>query len=435
MGVGGVAKKHTDRQKRQPDPDGPAFPDAGGPADGGEAKTRAKTKGKGSKKAGDTATDRPGTDDAPAKKPKGKDKDKGKAKRKTKAEAGAEDGTKADAGAEKTKAKPEGKAKAKAKAKGEAKAKARAEVTDRPEAEHRGTAPEADGGERRERPGAGDGPELRQLLRVPAGERVDLRRFDARATPAGPADKAAGIAATAAMAERLGSLQERLYAAATAGSRRRVLLVLQGMDTSGKGGTVKHVIGAFNPSGCRIRAFKAPTPEEHSHPFLWRVTQALPQPGEIGIFDRSHYEDVLIARVRELVPRSVIGRRYGQINRFEQSLAEDGVSVVKVFLHISYEEQRERLLARLDDPDKHWKFSRGDIDDRALWPAYQEAYEKALERCSTDAAPWFVVPADRKWYRNWAISTLLLEHLEAIGPQYPKGDFDVEECRARLIAT
>ncbi|MFD3803983.1 PPK2 family polyphosphate kinase [Streptomyces sp. NPDC058611] len=276
---------------------------------------------------------------------------------------------------------------------------------------------------------------MREVLRVPAGERVDLRRFDPRATLAGPTDKAAGTTATAAMAERLGSLQERLYAASTAGSRRRVLLVLQGMDTSGKGGTVKHVIGHFNPSGCRIRAFKAPTPEEHSHPFLWRVTQALPQPGEIGIFDRSHYEDVLIARVRELVPRSVLGRRYGQINRFEQTLADDGVTVVKVFLHISYAEQRERLLERLDNPDKHWKFSEGDIEERGLWPAYQEAYEKALERCSTDAAPWFVVPADRKWYRNWAISQLLLEHLEAIGPQYPKGDFDVEECRARLIAT
>ncbi|MCY0940858.1 PPK2 family polyphosphate kinase [Streptomyces antarcticus] len=276
---------------------------------------------------------------------------------------------------------------------------------------------------------------MRDVLRVPAGERVDLRRFDPRATPAGPTGKAAGVAATAALAERLGSLQERLYAASTAGSRHRVLLVLQGMDTSGKGGTVKHVIGQFNPSGCRIRAFKAPTPEEHSHPFLWRVTQALPQPGEIGIFDRSHYEDVLIARVRELVPRSVIGRRYGQINRFEEALADDGVTIVKVLLHIGYEEQRKRLLERLDDPDKHWKFSQGDIDERGVWPAYQEAYEKALERCSTDAAPWFVVPSDRKWYRNWAISTLLLEHLEAIGPQYPKGEFDVEECRARLIAT
>ncbi|MCX4984170.1 PPK2 family polyphosphate kinase [Streptomyces sp. NBC_00572] len=276
---------------------------------------------------------------------------------------------------------------------------------------------------------------LRELLRVPEGERVDLTSYDASATPAGPVDKAAGVAATAALAPRLADLQERLYAASTAGDRRRVLLVLQGMDTSGKGGTVKHVIGLFNPSGCRIHAFKAPTPEEQNHPFLWRIMKALPRPGEIGIFDRSHYEDVLIARVRELVPRSRLGRRYGQIDRFEQSLADDGVTIVKVFLHISYEEQRGRLLERLDNPEKHWKFNVGDIEDRALWPAYREAYEIALERCSTDGAPWYLVPADRKWYRNWAISKLLLEHLEALDPAYPPGDFDVAECRRRLLAT
>ncbi|WP_442813675.1 polyphosphate kinase 2 family protein [Streptomyces sp. NBC_01244] len=276
---------------------------------------------------------------------------------------------------------------------------------------------------------------LSPLLRVPSGERVDLGAFHPGATPGGPTDKAAGVAATALMGERLASLQERLYAASTAGDRRRVLLVLQGMDTSGKGGTVKHVIGLFNPSGCRIKAFKAPTSEEQNHPFLWRIMKALPQPGEIGIFDRSHYEDVLIARVRDLVPRSQLGRRYAQINRFEKSLADDGVTVVKVFLHIGYEEQRKRLLERLDTPDKHWKFNAGDIEERSVWPAYQQAYELALERCSTEAAPWYVVPSDRKWYRNWAISKLLLEHLEGIAPQYPKGDFDVEECRIRLLAT
>ncbi|MGW7098590.1 polyphosphate kinase 2 family protein [Streptomyces sp. NPDC054838] len=281
---------------------------------------------------------------------------------------------------------------------------------------------------------AGSPPALRELLRVPAG-RVDLGAVDASSTPGGPSRKADGVADTARMAGPLASLQERLYAASTAGDRRRLLLVLQGMDTSGKGGTVKHVIGSFNPSGCRVQAFKAPTPEERSHPFLWRVTNALPRPGEIGIFDRSHYEDVLIARVRELVPPGTLDRRYEEINRFEESLAEDGVTVVKVFLHLSYEEQRERLLARLDDPSKHWKFNPGDIDERALWPAYRRAYELALERCSTDAAPWYVVPADRKWYRNWAVGKLLAEHLEAIGPRYPSADFDVAECRARLLAT
>ncbi|MEW2135355.1 PPK2 family polyphosphate kinase [Streptomyces sp. NPDC005409] len=276
---------------------------------------------------------------------------------------------------------------------------------------------------------------MRELLRVPAGERPDVGRMDAAAIPAGPRDKAAGRAATAAMAPRLASLQERLYAAGTAGDRRRLLLVLQGMDTSGKGGTVKHVMGPLNPAGCRVKAFKAPTPEEREHSFLWRIRKALPQPGEIGIFDRSHYEDVLIGRVRGLAPRSELARRYTRINRFEESLAQEGVTVIKVFLHISYEEQRERLLARLDSPDKHWKFDPGDIEERGAWPAYQEAYERVLERCSTDAAPWFIVPADRKWYRDWAVSRLLLEHLEDMDPQYPRADFDVEECRSRLLAT
>ncbi|WP_188132394.1 polyphosphate kinase 2 family protein [Streptomyces boluensis] len=274
---------------------------------------------------------------------------------------------------------------------------------------------------------------MSELLRVPEGERVDLGGLDTRATPGGPSGKAAGLSATALLGERLAELQERLYAASTGGDRRRLLLVLQGMDTSGKGGTVKHVIGLFNPSGCRIKAFKTPTAEELNHPFLWRVIKALPEPGEIGIFDRSHYEDVLIARVRELVPRSQLGRRYGQINRFERTLNDDGVTVVKCFLHISPDAQRDRLLERLDRPDKHWKFNPTDIDERALWPAYQEAYEIALERCSTPVAPWYVIPADRKWYRNWAISKLLLEHLEALDPAYPKADFDVAACRERLL--
>jgi PPK2 family polyphosphate:nucleotide phosphotransferase len=277
--------------------------------------------------------------------------------------------------------------------------------------------------------------QLRELLRVPEGERVDLSSYDAEATPAGPAGQPPRGGAPDPRGGRLAGLQERLYAASTAGDRRRLLLVLQGMDTSGKGGTVKHVIGLFNPSGCRITAFKAPTPEERNHPFLWRIVKALPEPGEIGIFDRSHYEDVLIARVRELVPRTRLNRRYGQINHFEKTLADDGVTLVKIFLHISYEQQRRRLLARLDNPDKHWKFNPGDIDERVLWPDYQEAYEIALERCTTDAAPWYVVPSDRKWYRNWAVSKLLLEHLEALDPRCPEADFDVEECRRRLLAT
>ncbi|MFD5323252.1 PPK2 family polyphosphate kinase [Streptomyces sp. NPDC127092] len=288
---------------------------------------------------------------------------------------------------------------------------------------------------KKKRAGAAGRQSLRELLRLPVGEPVDLSAYDAAGTPGGPADKKAGLSAVAGLAPRLADLQERLYAASTAGDRRRLLLVLQGMDTSGKGGTVKHVISHFNPSGCRIRAFKAPTEEESAHPFLWRVARALPEPGEIGIFDRSHYEDVLIARVRELAPRTEIENRYGEIAGFEKSLADGGVTVVKVFLHISYEEQRTRLLQRLDNPEKHWKFNQGDIEERALWPAYQEAYEIALQRCATDRTPWYLVPADRKWYRNWAISRLLLEHLEELDPAYPKGTFDVAECRARLLAS
>ncbi|MGW0207689.1 PPK2 family polyphosphate kinase [Streptomyces sp. NPDC003233] len=278
-----------------------------------------------------------------------------------------------------------------------------------------------------------NGRDLREALRLPPGEPVELDAYDTRATPGAPGGKRTALQDTARTGKRLAEFQARLWAASTAGDRRRVLVVLQGMDTSGKGGTVKHVIGHLNPAGCRIRAFKAPTEEERRHDFLWRVRPALPRPGEIGIFDRSHYEDVLIARVRHLARPAEIGSRYGLINDFERSLAEDGVTVIKCFLHISREEQQRRLLRRLDRPDKHWKFDPGDIDERALWPAYREAYQLALERCAAPYAPWYVIPADRKWYRNWAVGRLLLEHLEELDPRYPKGDFDVAECRERLL--
>jgi PPK2 family polyphosphate:nucleotide phosphotransferase len=278
--------------------------------------------------------------------------------------------------------------------------------------------------------------DLRSLLRVPPdGKPVSLSSYDPSAKPGGPPGKVHARAGTAGTGSRLTEVQDRLFAQSATGDRRRLLLVLQGMDTSGKGGTVKHVLSGLNPAGCRYRAFKPPTEEERAHHFLWRVERSLPQPGEIGVFDRSHYEDVLVARVRGLAPPAVWMQRYDEINAFERRLAEDGVTIIKVFLHISREEQLKRLLARLDKPHKHWKFSPSDIDDRALWPAYQEAYEAALARCSTPAAPWYVVPADRKWYRNWAVGRLLLEHLEEIDPQYPPADFDVEECRKRLLET
>ena len=271
------------------------------------------------------------------------------------------------------------------------------------------------------------------LLRVPAGP-VDLSALDTRATPGFDGDKAAGKAELAALGPRLSDLQERLHAEGVSGGSRSLLLVLQGLDTSGKGGVVRHVIGQVDPQGCEIASFKAPTKEEQAHDFLWRIRKRLPGPGKLGVFDRSHYEDVLVVRVHDLVPRSTWSRRYASINRFEARLVTDQVRVVKVFLHISKEEQRQRLLARLDDPTKLWKFNPRDVDERASWDDYQEAYAAALERCNSDAAPWYRIPADRKWYRNWAVASLLVEQLEDMKLTWPKADFDVEEQRARLLA-
>jgi PPK2 family polyphosphate:nucleotide phosphotransferase len=271
------------------------------------------------------------------------------------------------------------------------------------------------------------------LLRVPAGP-VDLSALDTRATPGFDGDKAAGKAELAALGPRLSDLQERLHAEGVTGGRRSLLLVLQGMDTSGKGGVVRHVIGQVDPQGCTIASFKAPTKEELAHDFLWRIRKRLPVPGKLGVLDRSHYEDVLVVRVHGLVPRSTWSRRYAAINRFEARLVTDQVRVVKVFLHISKEEQRQRLLARLDDPTKQWKFNPRDVDERAFWDDYQEAYAAALERCNSDAAPWYRVPADRKWYRNWAVASLLVEQLEDMKLTWPKADVDVEGQRARLLA-
>ena len=271
------------------------------------------------------------------------------------------------------------------------------------------------------------------LLRVPAGP-VDLSALDTRATPGFDGGKAAGKAALAALGPRLSDLQERLHAEGVSGGRRSLLLILQGMDTSGKGGVVRHVIGQVDPQGCEIASFKAPTREELAHDFLWRIRRRLPGPGRLGVLDRSHYEDVLVVRVHDLVPRSTWSRRYASINRFEAQLVERDIRVVKVFLHVSREEQRQRLLARLDDPTKHWKFNPRDVDERAYWADYQQAYGAVLERCNGDVAPWYRVPADRKWYRNWAIASLLVEQLEDMKLAWPKGDFDVEEQRARLLA-
>jgi PPK2 family polyphosphate:nucleotide phosphotransferase len=268
-------------------------------------------------------------------------------------------------------------------------------------------------------------------LRLPSGP-VDLAAFDTSATPGFTGDKAEGKQALSDLGADLAELQERLFAEGTTGSSRRVLLVLQGMDTSGKGGTLKHTVGLMDPQGVRIHSFKAPTKDELAHDFLWRVENALPDPGYLGVFDRSHYEDVLIVRVRQLVPPEEIERRYDAINEFEQRLVEGGTTIVKCMLHISADEQKERLQARLDDPTKHWKFNPKDLDERALWPAYRQAYEIALERTNSEHGPWHVIPADRKWFRNLAIGRLLHAAFTDLDPQWPVADFDVETERKRL---
>jgi PPK2 family polyphosphate:nucleotide phosphotransferase len=226
------------------------------------------------------------------------------------------------------------------------------------------------------------------------------------------------------------NLQERLFAE----KKRSLLIVLQGMDTSGKDGTVTHVIGGMNPEGVDITTFKAPTPEERRHNFLWRIRKHLPEPGSISLFNRSHYEDVLIARVHALAKPQVIERRYALINRFEQQLVRQGTTVVKFCLHISYEEQRSRLLDRLGDPDKHWKFNPHDIEERAYWDDYMSAYSIAITNCSTTAAPWYVIPADDKDYRNWAVSRILIETLDQMNPQFPHPRLDIPRLIAKLKA-
>jgi PPK2 family polyphosphate:nucleotide phosphotransferase len=231
----------------------------------------------------------------------------------------------------------------------------------------------------------------------------------------------------AAMLERIAVLQEKLYAE----RRQSLLVVLQAMDTGGKDGTLRHVFTGFNPAGLQVTSFKAPTSEELAHDFLWRVHRAVPAQGMVGVWNRSHYEDVLVVRVLGLVAERVWKARYRQINDFERLLVESGTTVLKFFLHISRDEQRRRLEARLADRTKWWKFNPKDLEDRALWKDFRRAYEDALERCSTEHAPWHVVPADRKWGRNRAVALKVLETLEAMKPRYPKPDFDPKRIRIR----
>lgn len=275
---------------------------------------------------------------------------------------------------------------------------------------------------------------LRDALRLEPGAPVDLSELPTDATVGVKNKKKHGKKAMSDAQDRLDDLQTRLFAEAAAGSSRRLVLVLQGLDTSGKGGTIKRVCGDMNPAGIRVTAFGAPTEAEKAEHFLERVERAVPVAGKVGVFDRSHYEDVLIARVEGLVEEKEWRGRYDEINDFEADLVGRGVTLVKVFLHLSYEEQRERLLARLDDPDKHWKFDPSDLDNRRRWPDYQEAYAEALERCSSHEAPWYVVPADRKWYSRFAVCELVAETLEAMDPQLPRPALDLCGLRQALVA-
>lgn len=235
--------------------------------------------------------------------------------------------------------------------------------------------------------------------------------------------KEEALAEVAANTPVIDDLSHRLYAE----NRRALLLVLQGMDTSGKDGAIRHVMTGVNPQTCQVVSFKQPSEEELDHDFLWRVHRQVPRKGNIGIFNRSHYEDVLVVRVHQLVPEAVWKRRYEQINAFEELLVDQGTTVLKMFLHISRDEQRQRLVERLRDPRARWKFSRQDLAERALWSDYQEAYEDALTRCNTDSAPWHVIPANRKWVRNLVISRLLRQTLEKLDPQYPQVDPGIKE--------
>ena len=251
-------------------------------------------------------------------------------------------------------------------------------------------------------------------------------------SPVGPGKKAKAQAQLDTAGERLSALQEALFAEGVGGGSRSVLLVLQGMDTSGKGGTVGHVIGLVNPMGVKYTAFKKPTAAERRHHYLWRIQRQLPTPGHLGVFDRSHYEDILVPRVSGLLSADERRRRYRELNDFERELTANGTTIVKVFLHLSPEEQAERLKARLLTPDKYWKYNPADLDSRAKWDDYQAAYTDIFKRTNTDLAPWYVVPADRKWYRNWAVAELLIETMTELAPQFPAADFDPEAELAKL---
>jgi PPK2 family polyphosphate:nucleotide phosphotransferase len=260
-----------------------------------------------------------------------------------------------------------------------------------------------------------------QQYKVKPNSKVDLSKWNPNDTGEFKGGKQAGLAEVGKLTTRLGELQELLYAE----GKHKVLVVLQAMDTGGKDGTIRRVFSGVNPQGVHVVSFKVPTPEELAHDFLWRIHKVVPGKGEMTIFNRSHYEDVLVVRVHNLVPPEVWQQRYDQINEFERLLAETGTTILKFYLHIDLDEQKERLQARLDDPTKHWKFRLGDLRERKRWPDYMAAYEEALSKTSTPYAPWYIVPANRKWYRDLVISSILVETLESLDMKFPPPEEDL----------
>jgi PPK2 family polyphosphate:nucleotide phosphotransferase len=261
-------------------------------------------------------------------------------------------------------------------------------------------------------------------LIVKPGEKVKLSKYDADDTLGWDKDHKMKSSLEKAV-EKLDALQYVLYAE----RKRALLIVLQGLDTGGKDGTIRHVMSGVNPQGCKVTPFKVPAGEETDHDFLWRIHRAVPGFGYIGIFNRSHYEDVLVVRVHNIVPKSQWSRRYDQINNFEEFLTQNNVKILKFFLHISKDEQKKRLMDRIDDPDKHWKISQADFNERRFWSDYTAAYEDALTKCSTHAAPWYIIPSNKKWFRNLAVSHIITETLEEMDPKLPKPSIDVKKLK------
>lgn len=263
-----------------------------------------------------------------------------------------------------------------------------------------------------------------KAFRVKHGEKVNLSKYDADET-LGLEKGAHTKKATEKNLARLDSLQYLMYAQ----KKHALLVVFQALDAGGKDGTIRHVMSGVNPQGCRVTSFKAPTSEEMAHDFLWRIHQAVPPRGDIGIFNRSHYEDVLVVRVHNLVPKEVWSQRYDQINQFESILTENNIVILKFFLHISKDEQKKRFMERIDDPDKRWKISESDFSERKFWDDYQKAYEAGLSNCSTKAAPWFIIPSNKKWFRNLAVSQIMVETLEELKMKFPPPTINVDKLK------